>query len=44
MVMEVNGKQLPIEIDETGNKHRQPPMAIDGDVGTFQTLINQIDG
>jgi hypothetical protein len=42
MVMEVDERQLPVEIDKINDKHWQLPMALDRDVNSFQTLINQI--
>jgi hypothetical protein len=40
--MEVDERWSPIEIKKINNKHWQFPMALDGDVNNFQTLINQI--
>ncbi len=41
MVMEMDGRQLLVEIDETSNKQRQLLAALDGDINNFQTIINQ---
>ncbi len=41
MSMEVDGRQLPVKIDETNTKHQQPLVALNGNVNNFQTVINQ---
>jgi hypothetical protein len=40
MVMEMDGRQLFVEINETNNK-QQLLAALDGDIGNSQTIINQ---
>ncbi len=36
MVMEVDGRWLPLEINETSSKHQQPSATLDGDIGNFE--------
>ncbi len=39
--MEVDGRWLLVEINKIENKYSQFQVALDGDVGNFQTLIKQ---
>jgi hypothetical protein len=41
MVMEMDGRRLLVEIDETSSKQRQLLVVLDGDIGDFQTIFNQ---
>jgi hypothetical protein len=36
VVMEVDGRWLPLEINETSSKHQQPSATLDGDIGNFE--------